>query len=81
MVMNVFVFSSHFFYFLGYAPQAEEHACTARHIMMSGVQLSSSPTDKHRILEVLISLHYTLGRAQAQQKKYPFTLFKKTNRI
>ena len=61
--------------FTGYAPQAEEHALQARNIMATGVQLSSSDKERHRILAVLVNLHYILGRAQAQQKKYPFFCF------
>ena len=62
-----------FEHILGYAPQAEDHAIQARNIMMSGVQLSSSDKERHRIMAVLVNLHYTLGRAQAQQKKYPLS--------
>ena len=56
----------------GYPTQAQYHCETARSIMMSGVQLSSDSTDQHRIMEVLINIHYTLGRALTASKKYPY---------
>ena len=61
----------HFCTSSGYPAQAQYHCETARSIMMAGVQLSSDSTDRHRILEVLINIHYTLGRAFTANKKYP----------
>ena len=56
--------------FTGYAPQAEQHAEVARGIIRSA-EMAFAPSEKLKIFEVIISIHYTLGRAHAQQKKYP----------
>ena len=54
-----------------YAPQAEYHTEHARDIIRN-VQMTSLFSEKPQILDVVINIYFTLGRAQAQQKKYPF---------
>ncbi|XP_078687110.1 tetratricopeptide repeat protein 23-like [Branchiostoma floridae x Branchiostoma belcheri] len=54
----------------GLAPQAQQHAETARSILLGGVHTSHSSETKARILEVLVNMHLILGRALTSQKKF-----------
>ncbi|KAL8559960.1 hypothetical protein ACOMHN_041431 [Nucella lapillus] len=55
----------------GYAAQAEYHAETAKSIMLHGAHVSQSVQEKAHIYCVLITMYYTLGRANTTMKKYP----------
>ena len=55
----------------GYFPQAQQHAEWARDIMVKGVQMTSSSTEKPAILGCLVNIYYVLGRALTANKKYP----------
>ncbi|CAH1790174.1 unnamed protein product [Owenia fusiformis] len=55
----------------GYGPQSKEHADTAKAIMMSGIATSSSESEKASIMELLMNIHFILGRALTMLQKYP----------
>ena len=57
----------------GYAPQAQQHAELARNIIRSA-KMALTSSEKIQIYDVIISIHFTLGRALAQMKKYPLCI-------
>ncbi|XP_074649987.1 tetratricopeptide repeat protein 23-like [Tubulanus polymorphus] len=53
----------------GYAPQAYQHAETAKNIMMSGLHTSQSDSDKAAMLSTFMDIYYTMGRSCSVLKK------------
>ncbi|XP_051784236.1 tetratricopeptide repeat protein 23-like isoform X1 [Erpetoichthys calabaricus] len=48
--------------------QAKQHAESARNIMLTGVHLPESQTEKGKVLEALLTTYYSLGTAYLLQK-------------